>query len=247
MIVKEIYAKTILSKSKVQDYTINPYIGCQHACTYCYARFIKRFTGHKEPWGEFVDVKINAPSLLAHEIKKKKRGRVWVSGLCDPYQPLETKYEVTRKCLEILSKHDWSPTVQTKSPLVLRDIDLLRNFNDVQVTVTVTTADEGIRRIFEPNAPSVMQRLETLEKLHAARIKTSLMIAPVLPMAENLVTKLSGKVDHAIIDKMNYHHADWVYRKYGLEYARNEKFLSQQKTKLVDALTREGIPHQLLF
>jgi len=107
MIVREIYARSILSKSRVFDYVINPYIGCQHGCTYCYARFMKRFTGHKEPWGEFVDVKINAPGLLHQEIYKKPPGRVWISGVCDPYQPLEATYELTKKCLEILVQHDW--------------------------------------------------------------------------------------------------------------------------------------------
>ncbi len=89
LIVKEILAKTILSKSKIYPYVVNPYTGCQHGCSYCYARFMKRVTGHKEPWGEFVDVKINAAELLRGEIGKKKRGRVWISGVCDPYQPLE--------------------------------------------------------------------------------------------------------------------------------------------------------------
>lgn len=89
LIVKEIQAKTILSKSKVYPYVVNPYTGCQHGCWSCYARFMKRVTGHKEPWGGFVDVKINAPALLRREIQKKKRAKVWVSGVCDPYRPLE--------------------------------------------------------------------------------------------------------------------------------------------------------------
>jgi DNA repair photolyase len=88
MIVREVQAKTILSVSKIHDYVVNPYTGCQHACSYCYASFMKRFTGHQEPWGEFVDAKINAPELLSKEILKKKVGTVWVSGVCDPYQPL---------------------------------------------------------------------------------------------------------------------------------------------------------------
>lgn len=91
MIVREIYARSILSKSKVFDYTINPYVGCQHGCTYCYARFMKRTTGHKEQWGKFVDVKINAPELLRREIDRKTPGRVWISGVCDPYQLIEAK------------------------------------------------------------------------------------------------------------------------------------------------------------
>jgi len=96
MNIKEIHSKTILSKSKVYDYVINPYVGCQHACSYCYARFMKRFSGHKEPWGNFVDVKLNAADLLRSEINKKKPAKVWISGVCDPYQPLERKYQLTR-------------------------------------------------------------------------------------------------------------------------------------------------------
>src|SRR3972149_4173549 len=98
MITKEVYAKTILSNSKVFDYTINPYIGCEHGCTYCYARFIKRFTGHKEPWGEFVDVKINAPTLLQREKPRKLPEKLRLSGSTEVYQPPEKKYELTRKC-----------------------------------------------------------------------------------------------------------------------------------------------------
>jgi DNA repair photolyase len=97
MIIKETLPKTILSKSKIYPYVINPYTGCQHACSYCYARFMKRVTGHTEPWGQFVDVKITAPDLLKVEITKKKPDKVWVSGVCDPYQPLEGKYRLTRQ------------------------------------------------------------------------------------------------------------------------------------------------------
>ncbi|MGA7469213.1 MAG: hypothetical protein WBW25_00065 [Halobacteriota archaeon] len=92
MKIQEITAKSVLSKSQVYDYAVNPYRGCSHACSYCYAAFMKRFTGHREPWGEFVDVKINAPEVLAKEITRKPMGRVWVSGVCDPYQPAEKKY-----------------------------------------------------------------------------------------------------------------------------------------------------------
>jgi DNA repair photolyase len=247
MIVKEICAKTILSKSKVLDYTINPYVGCEHGCTYCYARFMKRFTGHKERWGEFVDVKVNAPSLLQREIKKKRAGRVWISGICDPYQPLEKKYELTRGCLEILSRHGWPVTIQTKSPLLLRDIELFEGFFDVEVTVTIATADENIRQIFEPKAPSIRERIEALEKLHSKGIKTSAMIAPMLPKAEGLANELRGKVDSVLIDRMNYHYADWVYRKHKLEHALTENFFAQKKIELANAFRKEGIPYRLLF
>ena len=247
MIVKEIHAKSILSKSKVSDYTINPYVGCEHGCTYCYARFMKRWTGHKEEWGQFVDVKTNAIGLLEHEIRKKRVGNVWISGVCDPYQPLEKKYELTRSILEVLLKHGWPVTIQTKSPLVLRDTELLREFSGVEVGLTITTANENIRKIFEPNAPPIRERIEAVEKLHSLDIKTFVMIAPVLPKAEGLVEQLSGKADYVLIDRMNYHYADWVYRRYELEYAMNDKFFTQKKMELANALKREEIPYQLLF
>ena len=247
MIIKEICAKSVLSKSRVFDYTVNPYVGCEHGCAYCYARFMKRFTDHKEAWGEFVDVKINAESLLKKEIKNRKVGRVWISGICDPYQPIEKKYEITKGCLEILLEHGWPVTIQTKSPLVLRDMELLRKFNKVEVGFTITTGDENIRKIFEVNSPPIKQRIETLEKLHSVGIKTFAMIAPLLPNAEDLVAPLSGKVDYVLIDKMNYHYADWVYRRYKLEYAVTNNFFTRKKLELGNALEKEGIPYQLLF
>jgi DNA repair photolyase len=201
MIVKEVQAKAILSKSKVYPYVINPYTGCQHNCSYCYARFMKKFTGHREPWGQFVDVKVNAPELLLLEIRKKKPASVWVSGVCDPYQPLEGRYQLTRRCLEILAHNNWPVTVQTRSPLVLRDIDILKQGGDFEVGLSVTTADERIRKLFEPNAPPIKERVRALGELHQAGIKTFVMVAPILPGAEDLAEILAGKVDSVIVDR----------------------------------------------
>ncbi len=241
MIVKEIKAKTILSVSKVYDYVVNPYIGCQHACTYCYARFMKRFTGHREPWGEFVDVKINAPELLRKEIGRKKIGTVWVSGVCDPYQPLEAKYALTRRCLEILGQNGWPVVVQTRSPLVLRDVDILKEASDSEVGLTVTTADDDIRKLFEPYAPPIEDRLAALNGLHRAGIRTYAMIAPMLPGAEGLTEALKGKVDYVIVDRMNYNHADWVYREYGLLDKLTGDFFYQTGRDLASAFRKLGI------
>jgi len=236
-----------LSKSKVSDYTVNPYVGCEHGCTYCYARFMRRFTGHKEAWGEFVDAKVNAANLLETEVKNKKVGKVWISGVCDPYQPLEKEYELTKRCLEILLKHDWSITVQTKSPLVLRDKKLLEKFGDIEVGFTVTTADEEIRRKFENRSPSILERIDALEKLHLAEIRTFAMIAPILPKAEGLAEQLRGKVDYVLIDRMNYHYADWVYRKYNLSHAITEAFFAQKKVELAELFEKNEISCQVLF
>jgi DNA repair photolyase len=238
MKIREILVKNILSKSKVFDWTINPYIGCQHGCTYCYARFIKRFTGHKEKWGEFVDVKINAPEMLEKEIKRKEKGNVWISGICDPYQPIEKKFQITRKCLAILLKYQWPVTIQTKSPLVLRDLDLFKKFKEIEVGFTITTGEDCIRKIFEPKAPPIQERIRTLEKVHKERIRTFAMIAPVLPGAEGLLQKLKGKVNYVILDKMNYHYADWVYRKYNLKKTQNLK-------ELAHLFEKENIPARI--
>lgn len=241
MIIREIRAKTILSVSKVYDYVVNPYTGCQHACTYCYARFMKRFTGHKEPWGEFVDAKINASDLLRVEINKKKKGRVWVSGVCDPYQPLEAKYRLSRNCLEILGQASWPVTVQTRSPLVLRDIDILKEAGDCEVGLTVTTKDDAIRKLFEPNAPPIKDRLNALEGLHRAGIRTYAMIAPMLPGVEGLAEALEGKVDYVLVDRMNYNHANWVYRKYGLQGKLTDDFFYRTSRELTSMFGKLGI------
>jgi len=247
MIVREIYARSILSKSRVFDYAINPYTGCQYGCTYCYARFMKRFTRHKEPWGEFVDVKINAPDLLQQEIAKRPPGRVWISGVCDPYQPLETRYKLTRKCLEILVQHDWPTTIQTKSALVLRDMELLKGAKNIEVGLTVTTGDERIRKLFEPHAPSITERIKALGELRFVGIRTFAMIAPMLPGTEELAALLKGKVDYILIDRMNYHYADWVYRKYELEGAMSDDFFSRESKELASVFEKRVIEYQVLF
>jgi DNA repair photolyase len=241
VIVKEIQAKTIVSVSQVYDYVINPYIGCQHACSYCYARFMKRFTGHKEPWGEFVDVKINAPTLLQKEIARKKPGRVWVSGVCDPYQPLESKYELSRQCLEILKQHNWPVTVQTRSTLVLRDINIFKGASNFEVGLTITTMDDSIRKLFEPCAPPINARLNALDELHKNAIRTYAMIAPILPGAGGLASALAGKVDYILVDRMNYHHADWVYRKYGLDENLSGDYFYRTGRELTSACKKLGI------
>ena len=193
---------------------------------------MKRVTGHREPWGDFVDIKINAADLLQVEIKKKKRGRVWISGVCDPYQPLERKYELTRRCLEILAQNSWPVIIQTRSPSVLRDIDIIADAQHFEVGLSVTTADDSIRKLFEPHAPSIKERIKALDELHKAGIRTYAMIAPMLPGAEGLAELLQGKIDYLLIDRMNYHYADWVYRKYGLVDKLSDDYFCRTRKKL---------------
>jgi DNA repair photolyase len=238
--VKEIRVKSILSVSQVADWTINPYVGCQYACAYCYAQYMKRFTGHRENWGDFIDIKVNAPELLQNEIGQKKRGRVWMSGVCDPYQPIEEHYQLSHRCLRILAEHDWPMTIQTKSPLILRDLDLLKQFSEVEVGFTITTGDERIRQIFEPKAPTIKMRLEALWQLHQSGLKTYVMIAPMLPGAEGLVSQIRDRVDYVLIDKLNYHYADRLFEKHNLTKIN-------QADELITLLQEANIPLKLLF
>ena len=247
MKIKEIWAKSILSKSRIYDYAVNPYVGCSHGCRYCYAAFMKRFTGHTERWGEFVDVRINAPELLAREIAKRKKGRVWVSGVCDPYQRAEQKYGLTGRCLEILVENGWPVTVQTKSPLVLRDSRILEKSEEAEVGFTITTADEGIRRLFEPGAPPIRDRIDALGVLHSKGIRTFAMIAPVLPGAEDLVKLLAGRVDHVLADRLNYHYADRIYRENRMEWAKEEPFFLYAAEELERGFKGQGIAVQVLY
>jgi DNA repair photolyase len=241
MIIQEIQSKSILVASKVYPYVINPYTGCQHNCLYCYAHFMRRFTGHREPWGQFVDVKANAADLLRREIARRKPGKVWVSGVCDPYQPVEAKYRLTRQCLEILAQYDWPVAIQTRSALVLRDLDVIQSGRHFEAGFSVTTADDGIRRLFEPSAPPIPERVRALDELHRAGVRTYAMIAPMLPGAEGLAELLAGKIDYVMFDRMNYHYADWVYRKHGLGEYLSDGFFDLTQRSLSTKFAEMGV------
>jgi DNA repair photolyase len=247
MIVREVFAKSVLSKSQIYDYAINPYVGCSHSCRYCYAAFMRSFTGHKEKWGEFVDVKINVPELLAREIKRKRMGRVWVSGVCDPYQAIEKKYKLTGRCLEILLESQWPVTIQTKSSLVLRDINILEKFKNIEVGFSITTGDEKIRKLFEPGTSPIKERIHALDVLHSRGIQTFAMIAPILPCPERLIEELADKVDHVLIDRLNYFYANRIYMENNLEWAKEDPFFIQKAEELKEGFEKKGIPVQVFF
>ena len=178
--------KTALSKSGLPsyDYTINPYTGCLHACVYCYANFMRRFSGHlRDPWGSFVDIKINLLEVLAKELPKRSGGVVWLSSVCDPYQQVEAKYKLTRGAIELVSKYEkFSISILTKNALVLRDLDLLTQMkNRVDVGFTITTFSENAQPFFEPRSSPVKDRIEALRELSEAGIETWVLIAPMLP------------------------------------------------------------------
>jgi len=207
LVLKEKKARSILSKSGISgiDYCINPYTGCSHGCKYCYATFMKRFTGHVEAWGSFVDVKISAPEVLQRQMKNAARGNVMISSVTDPYQPIENQFKITRRCLEVLLSYQFPVSVLTKSSLVLRDLDLIKKFNEMEVGITITTDDDRIRDIFEPNAPSIETRIHALKELSENGIKTYAFIGPLLPLNPEALAEIIGPYTQSVlIDRMNY-------------------------------------------
>lgn len=165
------------------DYTLNPYIGCQFGCAYCYAAFFVDSAEKRKDWGYWVEVKANAVKSL-NSRRKLLDKKIYMSSVTDPYQPIEAKVELTRSILETLSVPERQPrlVIQTRSPFVTRDIDLFKRFQHIRVNVTVTTDSEDIRKRFEPLCPNNEQRLDALDKLKKAGIKTGACVTPMLPI-----------------------------------------------------------------
>lgn len=249
-VVREIEAKSILNPSKIYDYCVNPYTGCQVACAYCYAAlFMRRYSGHSEPWGDFVDAKVNAPALLAKQIVKAKRGTIWFASVCDCYQPLEERYALTRRSLEVLAGGDFPVVIQTKSARVRRDMDVIKRIPDVEVGFSIASEDETIIRLFERTSSPVAERIEVLREFKAAGIRTFAFAGPLLPgNPERLAELLAGAVDHVLIDRMNYLPAvKAFYARHGLLDALTDSFFRTQSARLAKALRAHGIRVEKVF
>ena len=189
MILKEIKTKSCMVKSKLTDYVINPYTGCQHGCQYCYADFIRRFQNIKEEWGKFVFAKINCPELLEKELKKNKAGHIWLSSVCDCYMPLEGKLKLTKKILEVINnsphKNKFSLEILTKSSLVKRDFDLLKKLN-AELGCSLNTLNKEVSKIIEPFASPPQERINVLKEAKKQGLRVFGFISPVLPGITNL-------------------------------------------------------------
>lgn len=165
-------------------FCINPYVGCGHGCVYCYSRFMRRFTGHTEEWGTFIDAKMNIPAVLEKQLKslKYRNQQIYIGTVTDPYQPIEKKYQLTREVLKILLNYKNHVSILTKSDLVLRDIDLLKRFKEIDVNFTVNTLDEKWERLIEPNSSPVKQRLRAIKELTNQGIIVWAMMGPYWPV-----------------------------------------------------------------
>jgi DNA repair photolyase len=221
--ITETTTKSALVRSRIPsvEYVINPYTGCAHGCRYCYAMFMARYskTHQRSPWGTFVEAKVNIEAVLRAELSRKRRtATAMLSSVCDPYQPAEARYKLTQGCIKALREYGWGVSILTRSPLVTRDIDLLRTCLGVSVGFSIPTDDDQVRQILEPEAPSIPARLAALRELYEAGIHTWVFIAPTLPMnPERLGTMIAPYISEYLIDPLNYkgqvaslfHHHGW--------------------------------------
>ena len=247
--IKEINCKIALSKSGIYgiDYSINPYLGCEHNCAYCFARYMKKFSSLNKDWGEFVEVKKNITEILEKEIRALESGSILISSVTDPYQPTEERYKLTRKILEKFAEFSenkirfpqifgkssrkyfekFKITILTKSSLVTRDIDIIKRITelgeDIEVGFSICMLNEDVKKIIEPKSSSIEERINSLKEIKRNGIKTFAMIAPILPIItendlENLLKEMkNSNVDYVLIDKLNIKACNWKPLRNSLE------------------------------
>lgn len=206
---KEIQAKSIIVSTQVPsaDFVINPYTGCQFACMYCFASFMGRFVGEtNQNWGNYVYVKTNAIELVQKDIlrllKKTPHPRIAISTVTDPYQGVEKKYRLTRGILKEFAEKNYQGRVSilTKSPMVLDDLETLKQITNSEVGISITTTDDKLSRFLEVKAPLASARLRTLKKLNEAGIKTYAFVGPFLPhmkLKPELIDKLFSEIKNS--------------------------------------------------
>ena len=215
--ITEVRVKNIVVKSNLPkaSYVVNPYTGCQYGCVYCYADFMRRWTGHiDETWGQFVDVKVNAPDLIKENVGDYGDKDILFSSVTDPYQPIEAQYKLTRRLLEKLSKQNPQPTVGilTKSTLVTRDIDILKRFGNCNVGFSFSTLNDEVRRVLEPVTPPTARKINALKVIHDADIETYVFISPIMPFLTDIgsiVVELKPYANLFMFENLNVRPSLW--------------------------------------
>ena len=220
MIIKEIEVNDYLTKSNLpaSDYVINPYVGCTHGCKYCYATFMRRFTGHTEDWGCFLDIKRCKKAI---NLKKISNKRVFLSSVTDCYNPFEEKYKITRAILKQLISSDCYLSISTKSKLILRDIDLLKQIKHLTVCMSINTLNEDFRKDMD-NASTLDERFRTLKELHNNGIHTVLFMSPIFPYItewKEIIEKSKDFIDEFWFENLNLRGS---YKKYILNYIKEK-------------------------
>ncbi len=211
--VKEVEARSILTPQKVgslsgaYDFSLNPYAGCAFGCSYCYVPKFPNARHEYMEWGRWVEVKVNAPELIARDRLKVFGSNIFFSSATDPYQYLELKYRLSRRCLQELLRYQPAKiTMHTRSHLMLQDLHLLKAFGDtLQVGVSFTTDDDKVRAQFEPGAPSIRRRLQLIRTLREAGIEVYVSLSPLLPCNPGrVISLLKPFVNRVWVDEMRW-------------------------------------------
>lgn len=249
MQVREIRVERLLMREGRDQFYINPYVGCMIACPFCYvmdrADFSRGLEGLAQvPWGQFLDVKVNAAEVLRREVREVGRGIVRMSPIVtDPYQSAERHYRITRQCLEVLLDTEIAPVVLTRAPRILDDVALLGRFRRALVGFSIPTDDDAYRAIFEPNADPIDERLAALRALHAAGVRTFAVIQPMLPMdPERLVAQLAPYVCAVRIDRLYVgERVRAVYDRHGLGAYYADAYADDTLRRLTAGFRARGV------
>ena len=194
MIIKEIKVKNYLTKSNLPgiDFTINPYIGCSHKCRYCYASFMKKITNHSENWGNFIDIKLTEEEV---DLKKIQNKTIFLSSVTDPYLSFEKEYLITRSILEEIKNSNCKLIITTKSSLILRDLDILKQIKNLTVCISINTIDEKFKNDMD-KASSIKERIKTLKILYENNISTVAFISPIFPYITDIKDIIESVKDY---------------------------------------------------
>jgi len=238
MQIKEIKINDLITVSKLPsaDFVINPYVGCSNACKYCYASFMKRFTNHSEPWGEFIDVKICDKPLNTKKLIGKS---VFLASVTDVYNDFEKEYRCTRKILEQLVGLDINLSISTKNDLILRDIDLLKQMKNLTVSFSINTTNEQFKNDMD-KASSIEKRINALKVLNDNSIKTVCFISPIFPEItdwKEIITHTKNFVHEYWFENLNLRGS---YKKTILDYIE-EKY--PKLTPLYNEIFNKGKKH----
>ena len=246
MEIKEITVNDYLTKSNLpaSDYVINPYVGCSHGCRYCYASFMKRFTGHKENWGDFIDIKKCNKRINLRKISGKS---VFLSSVTDCYSELEEKFLITRGILEQLIDSDCYLSISTKSSLILRDIDLLKQIKNLTVSMSINTLNENFKNDMD-KASSIKSRLNALKELHKNGIYTVLFMSPIFPYItewEEIMEISKEFVNEYWFENLNLRGSykrdilDYIKEKYNEIYPEYTEIYDKKNNKYWEVLSDE--------
>lgn len=209
--VKEVRCKSILSPCGLQEfqYSMNPYTGCAHGCVYCYARFMAKYSHSGEKWGSFVDVKTNSPQIARKDLAKNRPGRIFFSSVTDCYQPLESRYLLSQKLLQAIKDYSYPISILTKSSLAQRDLKIISGIKECDLGMTICFQYEKDRKILEPGASPIQERLDTLKLFSDAGVRVYAFFGPILPgISDRNIPELFRKfsdsgVREVLVDRLN--------------------------------------------